>query len=143
MRKLSALVVVACLCYVVASADAGTSKFRGEIDPSGRLSFMLEKKAGKRRVVKLKWTNLPVTCKGKRRKTTGGLTFKVRVKGGSFATSAVSGDPDDPDASAEISGKVGRRRASGKIKVSGGKLALTNDKDGNCRSGKLGWSASR
>lgn len=143
MKKISILASLALLLCMAAPATAGTSKYRGDIDPSGRIAFKVVKAAGKQKVDKLKWAKLPVRCDGKKETTSNGLGFKVRVKDGVFDASAVLGDAANPDAKAEIHGELNGHDATGTIKVSGKKLPLDGGLTGDCRSGKLDWSASR
>ena len=144
MSKLSMLVVV-CALALAATASAGTSRYRGEVDPSGRLKFKLDKDAGKRRVLDLKWTAVPVDCGARKLASSGRLVFRVPVKrSGAFHAEAVLGDKDEPDAKAEIRGTIDGRDARGRIALSGTKLPIDGrDSGADCASGKLGWTASR
>ncbi len=143
MKKLSVLALAVCTLSVAVPATAGTAKYKGDIDPSGRLAFSVEKAAGKVKVDKLNWSVLPVDCNGTPGTTSGGLSFRVPVKQGSFHAAAVLGDPDNPEAKADIRGKLTAKAASGTISVSGTKTPLDTGKDSNCRSGSLDWTASR
>jgi hypothetical protein len=143
MKKMSILAALACLLCMAAPATAGTTKYTGDVDPSGRIAFKLVKESGKQKVDKLKWAKLPVRCDGKKETTSNGLGFKVRATGGEFHATAILGDASDPDAKAEISGQITGKAATGTIKVSGTKLPLDGGLTGECRSGKLDWSAAR
>lgn len=145
MKKLGVLAIVVCAVAVAATATAGTSKYRGTIDPSGRLSFKLEKKRGKQRVINLVWASLPVTCKGGKAATTGGhLNYRVAVRNGVFHASAFLGNEKNPNAEADVRGKIKGRKASGRITVDGRKLPIAGSSKGaKCASGKLKWTAAR
>jgi hypothetical protein len=144
MKKFSILASLACLLCMAVPATAGqTIKYRGDIDPSGRIAFKLVKGGGVQKIDKLKWKKLPVRCEGSKQTTTNGLGFSVKVVEHEFEAVAVLGDSKAPDAKAEITGTLKGGDASGTIKVSGKALPLDGDLTGRCRSGKLDWSASR
>ncbi len=143
MRRLTALALAICMICLTATAAAATSRYKGDVDPSGTLSFQVEKQDGKQKVAKLKWTGLPVDCGGKPGATSGNLTFKVPVKKGAFHAKAVLGDSADPDAKANIHGTLTGKTASGTIALSGSALPLDGGNPSDCLSGKLNWSASR
>jgi hypothetical protein len=144
MKKLTIVAAVACLlCLAVPAAAENTFKYRGDIDPSGRIAFKLLKGGGVQKIDALKWHHVPVDCKGKQRTTSNRLGFKVRVKEKAFEATAILGDADDPDATVEINGTLGKGKASGWIRVKGQALPLDGGLTGKCRSGKLDWEAIR
>src|SRR5205085_2440661 len=113
MKRTSMIAATACLlCMAVPAAADSTIKYRGDIDPSGRIAFKLEKGGGVQKIDALKWNKVPVDCKGKKQTTSNRLGFKVKVVEGDFEATAILGDADDPDATVEIAGTLtGRRRA--------------------------------
>ena len=143
MKRLSIAAAAVCLLWVAVPAEAGTSRYRGDVDPSGRLRFKVVKAHGTQRVSKLKWAKLPVRCNGKRETTSNGLNFRIRVKDGAFDAEAVLGKTSDPDAKAEVHGELRGHRATGTIEVKGKRLPLDGGVTGDCRSGELDWSAGR
>jgi hypothetical protein len=144
MKKTSMIAALACLlCMAVPAAADSTTKYRGDIEPSGRIAFKLEKGGGIQKVDALKWNKVPVDCKGKKETTSNRLGFKVRVKEGDFEATAILGDAEDPDATVEIAGTLSGKTASGTIRIKGQALPLDGGLTGKCRSGKLDWSAIR
>lgn len=143
MRRLLILAVVALSLSLAATAAAGKSKYAGDIDPSGEIAFTLKKKNSKVAVLKLRWSALPVNCGGTADTTSGGLSFAVPVVKKAFKARAVLGKPSKPEAKARIDGKLAGKKASGKITLEGSKLPLDSGGSGDCRSGKLDWSAAK
>jgi len=144
MKRTIITCVVACLALLApVVANASKKNYAGSIEPSGEISFKLRSSKGEEDVIKLAWRNLPVTCKGVKQTSDGGLSFDVPVKdNGSWKAKAVLGPAKDPEARAVITGSFsGKRGADGTIELSGSKLPTNDGNSGKCASGKLDWSA--
>ena len=120
---------------MAAGASAKTTRFRGPIEPAGTLSFELTRKPDLTRLRNgFRFRGLPVDCAGGRSKSSGHLTFPIKVEQRRFTATAKS---RHGAASLLLRGRFNEAfsHATGTIEIRGRKVPLDSGGTGRCHSG--------
>lgn len=128
-----------------ASVGAATKEYTGTIDGGGTVNFKIKKTKNGSKVKDFQFATFPVDCTGGPNTASGHVTFSPKVKHKKFEIHAVAGNPQNPDARLDITGKLtSGGNAEGTIKVDGSNLEVDTPPDShdNCTSEKADWTAS-
>jgi hypothetical protein len=147
MRKQLALAGVLVAGLTAPIALAGQNKdFEGTIENGGTLSFKLKKTDNGKKVVKFTFIGMPADCKSGLESVSGEITFAIKVKSNKFDAKAVSGNPNNPNATLKVTGKIDKSNAEGTLRVSGPNVLVDPGQDGvrrECDTGKENWLAGK
>jgi hypothetical protein len=138
-RALTAM-LAACALSFPATAAASAKQYEGAVvgAPDSRVAFAVVKKEGARKVRSIVAERVPLEC-GREHATAADVTGtkgSAPIESGTFTFKA-----DDGARSFAIGGDVHRRRASGRLRITG--RFQVDGKTRDCDSGKVSWRASR
>ena len=144
MRKhiaLAAVLAVALTAPGSVSAGQGKVKYVGSFEPTGTLSFVVEKTKRGKKVFRYKWNDVPLDCRSGPETSSSRLTYAVRVKNKKFSARAVD-NVSDPGAFLRINGEFqGSTSATGNMSLEGKNVPVDSGGRRNCESGRVGWTA--
>jgi len=146
VRRFVAIVATTAVALAAPSAaEAGkTTSYDGAFAPSGALQFDVKQTSNGKKVLKFRWTDFPLACRGGPETSSSRLRFAVDVSQKRFRTSAVD-DQDHPGALLKLNGKlIGQDAAVGSMRIRGDRVPIDRgtDKRKQCDSGRLRWTAT-
>ena len=145
MKKLvafAAVVAVALAAPTAVGAGQGKTKYLGQFESSGDLSFVVKKTKNGKKVFNYKWEGFPLDCRGTPETSSSNLTFSVKVKNKKFETQAVD-DQQNPGALLKLKGELnGKTEANGTMSIEGKNVPVDSGGRKKCDSGKVGWTAA-
>jgi len=145
VRKLIALIAVASVTLAAPTAvGAGSrSKYKGDFEETGTMSFTLKQSQNGKKVINFSWVQFPLRCQGGAGTLSSRLLFGQQVKRKHFSAEAVD-DPDNPGARLSMEGKlIGQNDASGTLRIRGKRVPLNGGARRECESGTVGWRAEK
>ena len=145
MRKLiafAAVIAVALAAPTAVGAGQGKTKYFGQFESSGDLSFVVKKTEKGKKVFNYKWEGFPLDCQGIPETSSSNLSFSVKVENKKFETQAVD-DPQDPGALLKLKGELnGKTEANGTMSIEGKNVPVDSGGNKKCDSGKVDWTAA-
>ena len=143
MKKIAMFAVVGAVAFAPSIASAGGRSYDGSFATGGELHFKVVKSKDGKKVINYRFEGFALRCEEGPNTTTDSLNFSVRVKDNEFGTRAILGNPDNPQATLRLKGKLLPNGAKGTMKIEGRKVPTdTGPNSDACTSPRTAWTAS-